>query len=65
MSYFQNLIKYGHYSHLNYSGVYLGEGKFIHSSSGKAYGVTISKLDKGFYVDKFRWGMRKIDAKAK
>jgi len=45
--------------HVNHSGVYLGDGKFIHSSSGKAYGVTISKLDKGFYVDKFRWGTRK------
>ena len=45
--------------HVNHSGVYLGDGKFIHSSSGKAYGVTISELDKGFYKDKFRWGVRK------
>jgi len=51
-------------NHVNHSGVYLGEGKFIHSSSGKAYGVTISTLDKGFYADKFRWGIRKIDVKA-
>jgi len=50
-----------HRDHVNHSGVYLGEGKFIHSSSGKAYGVTISNLDKGFYLDKFRWGVRKID----
>ena len=47
--------------HINHSGIYLGEGKFIHSSSGKAYGVTISDLDKGFYKDKFRWGVRKIE----
>jgi cell wall-associated NlpC family hydrolase len=47
--------------HINHSGVYLGEGKFIHSSSGKAYGVTISELDKGYYKDKFRWGIRKIE----
>ncbi len=47
--------------HINHSGIYLGEGKFIHSSSGKAYGVTISKLDTGFYKDKFRWGIRKIE----
>lgn len=47
--------------HVNHSGVYLGDGKFIHSSSGKAYGVTISNLDKGFYPDKFRWGIRKIE----
>ena len=45
--------------HVNHSGVYLGDGKFIHSSSGKAYAVTISKLDSGFYLDKFRWGVRK------
>jgi cell wall-associated NlpC family hydrolase len=46
--------------HVNHSGIYLGDGKFIHSSSGKAYGVTISELDKGFYKDKFRWGVRKL-----
>ena len=46
--------------HINHSGIYLGGGKFIHSSSGHAYGVTISNLDKGFYRDKFRWGIRKI-----
>jgi len=46
--------------HINHSGIYLGEGKFIHSSSGKAYGVTVSKLDTGFYKDKFRWGVRKM-----
>ena len=52
-----------HRDHVNHSGVYLGEGKFIHSSSGKAYGVTISDLDKGFYPDKFRWGIRKLEGK--
>ena len=46
--------------HVNHSGIYLGNGKFIHSSSGKAYGVTISELDNGFYKDKFRWGVRKL-----
>jgi len=46
--------------HINHSGIYLGDGKFIHSSSGKAYAVTISTFDKGFYLDKFRWGIRKI-----
>jgi len=46
--------------HINHSGIYLGNGKFIHASSGKAYGVTISELDKGFYKDKFRWGVRKL-----
>jgi hypothetical protein len=46
--------------HINHSGIYLGDGKFIHSSSGRAYGVTISDLDRGFYKDKFRWGVDKI-----
>ena len=46
--------------HVNHSGIYLGDGKFIHSSSGKAYGVTVSDIDHGFYKDKFRWGVRKI-----
>jgi cell wall-associated NlpC family hydrolase len=46
--------------HVNHSGIYLGKGKFIHSSSGKAFAVTISDLDKGFYKDKFRWGVRKL-----
>jgi cell wall-associated NlpC family hydrolase len=44
--------------HINHSGIYIGNGEFIHSSSGKAKGVTVSKLDKGFYKDKFRWGVR-------
>jgi cell wall-associated NlpC family hydrolase len=47
--------------HVNHSGIYLGKGKFIHSSSGTVYAVTISELDKGFYKDKFCWGVRKID----
>ena len=49
--------------HINHSGIYLGDGNFIHSSSGKAYSVTISNLDKGFYLDKFRWGVDKINTK--
>lgn len=52
-------------NHVNHSGIYLGDGKFIHSSSGKAYGVIISDLDKGFYLDKFRWGVRKIENESK
>jgi cell wall-associated NlpC family hydrolase len=43
--------------HVNHSGVYLGEGEFIHASSGKANGVTISNID-GWYKDKFKWGIR-------
>ena len=43
---------------INHSGIYLGEGKFIHASSGKVYSVTISKLNTGFYKRAFRWGGR-------
>jgi cell wall-associated NlpC family hydrolase len=43
---------------VNHTGIYIGEGEFIHSSSGKAYGVTVSKLDRGFYKDRFKWGIR-------
>jgi len=41
--------------HVNHSGIYLGGGKFIHASSGRAYSVTISDMN-GWYKDKFRWG---------
>lgn len=41
--------------HVNHSGIYLGDDKFIHASSGKAYSVTISSMN-GWYKDKFKWG---------
>jgi len=44
--------------HINHSGIYIGNGEFIHASSGRAKSVTVSKLDKGFYKDKFKWGVR-------
>ncbi len=43
--------------HVNHTGIYLGDDKFIHASSGRAYSVTISSLN-GWYRDKFRWGKR-------
>ena len=43
--------------HVNHSAIYLGNGEFIHASSGKAHAVTISTLD-GWYKDKFKWGKR-------
>ncbi len=49
-----------HRGHINHSGIYLGDGNFIHATSGRAYSVTISNLDRGFYKDKFRWGVRVI-----
>ena len=47
-----------HRGHINHSGIYIGDGKFIHATSGKAFRVTTSKLDSGYYKDKFRWGVR-------
>jgi cell wall-associated NlpC family hydrolase len=41
--------------HVNHSGIYLGDSKFIHASSGKAFSVTISDMN-GWYKDKFKWG---------
>jgi cell wall-associated NlpC family hydrolase len=47
----------GNRGHINHSGIYIGDSKFIHASSGKAHSVTISSLN-GWYRDKFRWGKR-------
>ena len=48
---------------INHSALYLGGGKFIHSSSGRAYAVTISELDSGFYKDRFLFGVDILYAK--
>jgi len=47
-----------HSGKINHTGIYLGEGKFIHASSGKVYAVTISSLKSGFYKRAFRFGGR-------
>ncbi len=44
--------------YINHCGIYIGNGNFIHSSSGKVKAVTISNLDRGFYKKNFRWGGR-------
>ena len=44
--------------HINHCGIYMGNGRFIHASSGKAHSVTTSNIDKGFYKNRFRWGGR-------
>jgi cell wall-associated NlpC family hydrolase len=38
-------------------GIYIGGGKFIHASSGK-HKVTITKLDKGYYRQHYKWAKR-------
>ena len=40
--------------HVNHCGIYIGEGNFIHASSGKVYAVTISNLNAGFYKKVYR-----------
>jgi cell wall-associated NlpC family hydrolase len=44
--------------YVNHSGIYLGDMRFIHASSGKAHSVTISRLDRGFYKNRFLWAIR-------
>ncbi len=42
--------------YINHVGIYLGEGKFIHASIKK--GVTVSRLDEGYYSKAYRKGGR-------
>ncbi len=44
--------------HINHTGIYIGNGKFIHASSGRVRGVTISDLKRGFYKRCFRVAKR-------
>lgn len=41
----------------DHSGLYLGEGNFIHCSSGRGK-VIISTLMEGYYHERFSWGRR-------
>ncbi len=41
-------------------GIYLGDGKFIHASSGSAHKVTISEISSSYYSARFSWGRRVI-----
>ena len=41
----------------DHAGVYLGEGYFIHASSG-AHKVVVSNLNTGYYGRVFSWGRR-------
>ncbi|WXR61998.1 NlpC/P60 family protein [Peptostreptococcaceae bacterium AGR-M142] len=43
---------------VNHVGIYLGQGKFIHESSGSAKSVTISDLSTGFYKRVYKWARR-------
>ncbi len=41
-------------------GIYMGNGKFIHASSGSAHKVTISDISSSYYSARFSWGRRVI-----
>ena len=42
---------------VNHVGIYIGNNKFIHASSG-AGKVVISSLDRPFYSQRFLWGQK-------
>ncbi len=46
---------------ITHSGIYAGNGKFIHSSSGSAYSVTVSDLTTGFYLNAYVGGTRVLN----
>ena len=43
--------------YVNHVGIYIGNNKFIHASSGK-HRVVITSLDRPFYRSRFKWGRR-------
>lgn len=43
--------------YVNHVGIYIGNGKFIHASSGR-HRVVITSLNKPFYRQRFMWGRR-------
>lgn len=44
----------------NHAGIYIGDGQFIHATSGSSKQVIISPLDSGYYQRVFSWGRRVI-----
>jgi len=44
---------------IDHSGVALGNGWMVHSSGGRA-GVTVDKIDDGWWRDAYKWGRRVI-----
>lgn len=48
----------GRTSGVGHVGIYIGGSRFIHSSSGSAYGVTISSFSSGSYNSRYQWGRR-------
>lgn len=42
----------------SHTGIYIGDGNFIHSSSSRSKGVIISNLNSGYYNERFSYGRR-------
>lgn len=51
----------GGHNAIEHAGISLGDGYFIHASSGSAHKVTISNLNEGFYDDAYMWARRVIN----
>jgi len=43
---------------IGHVGIYMGDGKFIHNTTGKVYGVTTGDLNKGYWSTRFVAGGR-------
>ena len=48
----------GKTSGVGHVGIYIGGSRFIHCSSGKAYGVTVSSFSSGSYNSRYQFGRR-------
>ncbi len=52
----------GGHNYVNHVGIYVGDGKFIHASSGQSnQKVVISDLNEGFYLDSFMAARRMLN----
>lgn len=47
---------------ISHVGIYIGNGKFIHASSGKKK-VVVSTLEEGYYKKAFRWAVNVLENK--
>jgi lipoprotein Spr len=45
---------------INHVGIFIGNGKFIHNTTGSTYGVKISDINSGWYAGRFIVGTRVI-----
>lgn len=43
---------------ISHVGIYMGNGNFIHASSGSSHKVTITSLSSSYYVDRYRGAVR-------